>query len=119
MSIGRNRNQEASENKGDFVAERLKAIEKINERTKHGGAEIVKYLKTGSAYYAPSASAVAMAEAILLDSNRLIPACAFCNGEYGINDVYCGVPVILNKNGLQKITAELNNIPRKMHSIKP
>ena len=62
-------------------------IEKINERTKHGGAEIVKYLKTGSAYYAPSASAVAMAEAILLDSNRLIPACAYVNGEYGVNDV--------------------------------
>ncbi|MEC8677243.1 MAG: malate dehydrogenase [Candidatus Margulisiibacteriota bacterium] len=78
-------------------------IEKINERTKHGGAEIVKYLKTGSAYYAPSASSVAMAEAILLDSNRLIPACAYVNGEYGLNDVYCGVPVILNKNGVQKI----------------
>jgi malate dehydrogenase len=79
------------------------AIEKINERTKHGGAEIVKYLKTGSAFYAPSASSVAMAEAILLDSNRLIPACAYLNGEYGLNDVYCGVPVILNKNGVQKI----------------
>ncbi len=78
-------------------------IEKINERTKHGGAEIVKYLKTGSAFYAPSASAVAMAEAIILDSNRLLPACAYCNGEYGIKDVYCGVPVILNKNGVSKI----------------
>jgi malate dehydrogenase len=78
-------------------------IDKINERTKHGGAEIVKYLKTGSAYYAPSASAVAMAEAILLDSNRLIPACAYVNGEYGIQDVYCGVPVILNKHGVAKI----------------
>ena len=78
-------------------------IQKINERTKHGGAEIVKYLKTGSAYYAPAASAVAMAEAILLDSNRLIPACAYLNGEYGLSDVYCGVPVILNKNGVHKI----------------
>ena len=78
-------------------------IEKINERTKHGGAEIVKHLKTGSAYYAPSASAVAMTEAILLDSNRLIPSCVLLNGEYGINDVYCGVPVILNKNGVEKV----------------
>ncbi len=78
-------------------------IEKINERTKHGGAEIVKFLKTGSAFYAPSASAVAMAEAILLDSNRLIPACAYLSGEYGLSDVYCGVPVILNKNGVDKI----------------
>lgn len=88
-------------------------IEKINERTKHGGAEIVKYLKTGSAYYAPSASAVAMAEAILLDSNRLVPACAYVNGEYGLNDVYCGVPVILNKNGVEKIVEiELRNESR-------
>ena len=79
------------------------AIEKINERTKHGGAEIVKYLKTGSAFYAPSASAVAMAEAIILDSNRLLPACAYCSGEYGLENVYCGVPVILNKNGVSKI----------------
>lgn len=78
-------------------------IEKINERTKHGGAEIVKYLKTGSAYYAPSASAVAMTEAILLDSNRLMPVCAMCHGEYGLTDVYCGVPAILNKNGVERI----------------
>ena len=78
-------------------------IEKINERTKHGGAEIVKYLKTGSAYYAPSASAVAMAEAVLLDSNRLLPACVLCNGEYNISDVYCGVPIILNKKGVDRI----------------
>ncbi|MEK9727247.1 MAG: malate dehydrogenase [Candidatus Margulisiibacteriota bacterium] len=85
-------------------------IEKINERTKHGGAEIVKFLKTGSAYYAPSASAVAMAEAILLDSNRLIPACAYLNGEYGLSDVYCGVPVVLNKNGVERIV-EINLRP--------
>ena len=76
-------------------------IEKINERTKHGGAEIVKFLKTGSAFYAIGTQA--MAEAILLDSNRLIPACAYLNGEYGLSDVYCGVPVILNKNGVDKI----------------
>lgn len=78
-------------------------IEEINVRTQNGGAEIVKYLKTGSAYYAPSASAVAMAEAVLLDSNRILPACVYLNGEYGISDVYCGVPVSLGKDGVSKI----------------
>ena len=78
-------------------------IEEINHRTQHGGAEIVKFLKTGSAYYAPSASAVAMAEAIILDSNRILPSCALLTGEYGLNDVYCGVPVSLGKNGVEKI----------------
>ncbi len=78
-------------------------INEINVRTQNGGAEIVKYLKTGSAYYAPSASAVAMAEAVLLDSNRILPACAYLNGEYGISDVYCGVPVSLGANGVTKI----------------
>jgi malate dehydrogenase len=85
-------------------------IEEINERTKHGGAEIVKYLKTGSAYYAPSSSSVAMVEAVLLDSNRILPACAYLNGEYGINNLYCGVPVALGKNGVSKIIElELND----------
>jgi len=78
-------------------------IEEINDRTRHGGAEIVKYLKTGSAYYAPSASAVAMAEAIILDSGRILPACALLNGQYGVNDLYCGVPVKLGKNGVEEI----------------
>ncbi|MEK9657314.1 MAG: malate dehydrogenase [bacterium] len=78
-------------------------IDAINERTRHGGAEIVKHLKTGSAYYAPSSSAVAMVEAILLDSNRILPACALLQGEYGVNDLYCGVPVALGKNGISKI----------------
>ena len=63
----------------------------------------MKFLKTGSAYYAPSASAVAMAEAIILDSNRILPSCALLTGEYGLNDVYCGVPVSLGKNGVEKI----------------
>lgn len=78
-------------------------IEAINERTKHGGAEIVKFLKTGSAYYAPSASAVAMAEAILLDSGRILPSCALLNGEYGVEGLYCGVPVELGAKGAQRI----------------
>jgi malate dehydrogenase len=90
---------------GISITELLPAekIEEINDRTRHGGAEIVKHLKTGSAYYAPSASAVAMVEAILLDSGRILPACALLTGEYGVNDLYCGVPVELGKNGVQKI----------------
>jgi len=78
-------------------------IEAINDRTRHGGAEIVKYLKTGSAYYAPSASAVAMVEAILLDSGRILPCCALLKGEYGVNDLYCGVPVELGANGVRRV----------------
>ena len=79
-------------------------IEEINDRARHGGAEIVKYLKTGSAYYAPSASAVAMAEAVLLDSNRILPSCVLLNGEYGINNLYCGVPAAIGRNGISAVT---------------
>lgn len=85
-------------------------IEAINDRTRHGGAEIVKHLKTGSAYYAPSASAVAMVEAILLDSGRILPCCALLKGEYGVNDLYCGVPAELGREGLRRvIELELND----------
>jgi len=78
-------------------------IEAINDRTRHGGAEIVKLLKTGSAYYAPSASAVAMVEAVLLNTGRVLPVCAYLEGEYGINGFYVGVPVSLGRDGIQKI----------------
>ncbi len=78
-------------------------IDQINDRTRHGGAEIVKLLKSGSAYYAPSSSVVAMVEAILLDSKRILPACAHLNGEYGLTDVYCGVPVVLGRKGVEKV----------------
>lgn len=78
-------------------------IESINDRTRHGGAEIVQYLKTGSAYYAPASSAVAMVSSILLDSKRLLPVCAQVNGEFGIQGLYCGVPAILGKEGVEKI----------------
>ena len=90
---------------GIAITELLPAekIEEINDRTRHGGAEIVKYLKTGSAYYAPSASAVAMVEAILLDSGRILPCCALLTGQYGVQDLYCGVPVELGKEGVRRI----------------
>ena len=78
-------------------------VEAINERTRKGGGEIVGLLKTGSAYYAPSASAVEMAEAILKDKKRVLPCAAYLEGEYGINGYYMGVPVLLGKDGVEKV----------------
>ena len=78
-------------------------LESINQRTRDGGAEIVKYLEKGSAFYAPAASGVEMAEAYLKDQKKLLPCAAYLNGEYGVNNVYAGVPVIIGKNGIEKI----------------
>ena len=78
-------------------------LDKIVERTKNGGIEIVNHLKTGSAYYAPASSAVSMVESIVKDRKRIIPSAAYLQGEYGLNDVYCGVPVKLGKNGIEEI----------------
>jgi len=78
-------------------------IDKIVERTRNGGAEIVKYLKTGSAYYAPSAAAVEMAEAILKDKKKVLPCAAYLEGEYGIHGLFVGVPVKLGAGGVEKI----------------
>ncbi|RMD87337.1 MAG: malate dehydrogenase [Calditrichaeota bacterium] len=78
-------------------------INKIVERTRQGGAEIVKYLKEGSAYYAPSASVTEMVEAVVKDNKRILPCSAWLNGQYGLNDLYVGVPVKLGKNGVEEI----------------
>ncbi len=78
-------------------------IDALVERTRKGGAEIVGLLKTGSAYYAPSASAVEMAEAILKDQNRILPCAAFLQGEYGVKDIFLGVLCQLGGNGLEKV----------------
>jgi len=78
-------------------------LKEIIDRTAKGGIEIVNFLKTGSAYYAPSAAAVQMAESILKDKRRILPCAAYCDGEYGLKGVYCGVPVILGRNGVEKI----------------
>ncbi|MFH1836765.1 MAG: malate dehydrogenase [Candidatus Omnitrophota bacterium] len=80
-----------------------KKIAEINERTKKGGAEIVGLLKTGSAYYAPSASAVEMTKSILLNENRILPCSVYLNGEYGLKDVYCGVPARLSRQGVEEV----------------
>ena len=78
-------------------------IEAIVERTRRGGEEIVKLLKTGSAFYAPSAALAEMANAILLDQKRILPCCAYLTGQYGINGLYVGVPVKLGQNGVEEI----------------
>jgi malate dehydrogenase len=78
-------------------------IDAIVNRTANGGAEIVKYLKTGSAYYAPSAAAVEMAESILKDKKKVLPCAAYLEGEYGINGLFVGVPVKLGAAGIEKI----------------
>lgn len=78
-------------------------IQALVERTQNGGAEIVKYLKTGSAYYAPSAAAVEMAESILKDKKKVLPCAAYLEGEYGINGLYVGVPVKLGAQGIEAI----------------
>ena len=78
-------------------------LAEIVQRTRDGGAEIVKLLQTGSAFYAPAASAVQMAEAILKDKKRLLPVAAHLQGEYGFRDIYLGVPAILGAKGLEKI----------------
>ena len=78
-------------------------IDKLVERTKKAGGEIVALLKTGSAFYSPSLGAVIMAEAILKDQRRLIPSCAYLDGEYGLKDICFGVPTILGANGIEKI----------------
>lgn len=78
-------------------------IDQIIDRTRNGGGEIVGLLKTGSAFYAPASSAVAMAESYLKNKRRIYPCAAWLTGEYGVNDLYVGVPVIIGKNGVEKI----------------
>ena len=80
-----------------------KRIEEIVQRTRNGGAEIVNLLKSGSAYYAPSAAIVQMVEAILLDKKEILPCTAYLQGEYGLNDLYVGVPVKLGADGVEQI----------------
>ena len=78
-------------------------LDLIVDRTRKGGAEIVKYLEKGSAFYAPAASGVEMAEAYIKNLKKILPCAAYLNGEYGVKDVYAGVPVIIGSNGVEKI----------------
>lgn len=102
-------------------ADRLAAIA---QRAKDGGAEIIKHLKTGSAYYAPAESVAYMVKAIVKDKNEMIPCSAYCEGEYGISGVFCGVPVKLNKSGISEIVEltlsenELKELRRSADVVK-
>ena len=91
-------------------------LQEIVDRTKQGGAEIVKLLEKGSAYYAPSAATVAMVESILLDKKRVMPVAALCEGEYGVNGIYFGVPVVLGAGGIEKII-ELPLTPEEQDNV--
>ena len=103
---------------GKISSERL---ESINQRTRDGGAEIVKYLEKGSAFYAPAASGVEMASAYMNDEKKLLPCAAYMSGEYGVEKIYAGVPVIIGKEGIEKIEEiELDNKEKSEfnHSIE-
>ena len=95
-------------------------LEEINQRTRDGGAEIVKFLEKGSAFYAPAASGVQMAEAYLKNEKKLLPCAVQLNGEYDVNNVYAGVPVVIGKDGVEKIEKiDLDENEKKafIHSI--
>jgi malate dehydrogenase len=99
-------------------------LQAIVDRTRNGGAEIVKYLKTGSAYYAPSAAAVQMCEAIVLDQKRILPCAAWLEGEYGMSDLFLGVPCKIGRGGLERIIevtltdAERNALAKSAEAVR-
>jgi malate dehydrogenase len=78
-------------------------VDQIVDRTRKGGGEIVNLLKSGSAFYAPASSAIAMAESYLLDKKRVLPAAAYLTGQYGVNGMYVGVPVVIGDQGIERI----------------
>jgi len=92
-------------------------IDQIVERTRKGGAEIVGYLKTGSAYYAPSAAAAYMAECMLKDKKEIIPSSVLADGQYGLKDLYIGLPVKLGKNGVEEII-EIELTPEEKQALQ-
>ena len=96
-------------------------LAEIVQRTRDGGAEIVKLLKSGSAFYAPAFSAIEMAEAYLRDKKRVLPCAAYCDGQYGLDGLYVGVPVVLGSDGVERIVEiEMNGPERAMfdHSVQ-
>ena len=99
-------------------------IDAIVERTRNGGGEIVALLETGSAFYAPAVSAIEMAKSYLLDKRKIMPCAAYLNGEYGEKDIYVGVPVVIGKNGVEKIVeiklndSEKADFKKSVNSVK-
>jgi malate dehydrogenase len=111
----------------DLVAKGIikkEKLEEIVERTKKGGAEIVKYLEKGSAFYAPAASGVEMAESYLKDLKKQLPCAVYLNGEYNAKDIYAGVPVIIGSGGVEKVieldlsAEEKNNFEKSIKAVK-
>ena len=108
-------------NDGKISKEKL---DQIVDRTKKGGAEIVKHLEKGSAFYAPAASGVEMAESYLKNLKKQLPCAVYLNGEYGVKDIYAGVPVIIGSNGVEKIvelslsSEEKNNFDKSISAVR-
>jgi len=94
---------ELLERKYNDKAKAKEVMSNLVQRTKMAGGEVVKLLKTGSAFYSPAASAIAMAKSIIFDEKRVLPVCAFLNGEFGVNGYYVGVPAVLGSNGVEKV----------------
>ncbi|BAI80391.1 malate dehydrogenase [Deferribacter desulfuricans SSM1] len=94
---------ELLEQKYGDAAKAKEVMDAIVERTRKAGGEVVALLKKGSAFYSPASSAIAMAEAVLRDQKRVLPVCAWLNGEYGVKDMYLGVPAVLGANGVEKV----------------
>ena len=102
----------------------MEILDNIVQRTKSGGAEVVKLLEKGSAFYAPAASGVEMAESYLKDLKKELPCAVYLDGEYGVKNLYAGVPVVIGKNGIEKIIEislnpeEKNNFDRSIDAVK-
>jgi malate dehydrogenase len=94
---------ELLERKYNDKAKAKEVMNKLFERTKMAGGEVVKLLKTGSAFYSPASSAIAMAQSVLYDEKRVLPVCAYLNGEFGVNGYYVGVPAVLGSDGVEKV----------------
>ncbi len=101
-----------------------KVLDQIINRTKNGGAEIVKFLEKGSAFYAPAASGVLMAESYIFNKKNQLPCAAFLNGEYGVNNLYAGVPVVIGNGGVEKVIElklseeERNNFDNSIKAVR-
>ena len=101
-----------------------KVLDQIINRTKNGGAEIVKFLEKGSAFYAPAASGVSMAESYIFNKKNQLPCAAFLNGEYGVNNLYAGVPVVIGNGGVEKVIElklseeERNNFDKSIKAVR-
>ena len=110
-------NVEETQESVEIVLKEVERLDAIVQRTRDGGAEIVKYLKTGSAYYAPSAAAAEMVEAILKDKKKILPCAAYLEGEYGLQGLFVGVPCKLGTRGIEQII-EIKLTPQEKAALE-